>query len=311
MKYLRGIEVNEHNREEILPGFKPDFPYIATCAEMNNYIEPVAPWHWHRTVELFYMQSGTLEYTTPKGRWVFPAGTGGFVNSNILHTTRALPSGDAPVQLLHLFDPVFLSGEHASRIEAKYIHPLVTAPGVEIIPLDPRDAAQAELLNEVKQAFCLSEQEWGYEFKLRDALARIWLGLLQQARCTAGQGGTNQNSDAKIKILMTYIHQHFQEPISVDQLAQTVHTSRRACFRLFQDNLHMTPMEYIRNCRLQKACQMLVKGEMPITQIAYSCGLGSSSYFSKLFREKFGCAPKEYRKHWHDCDKNRHESYID
>ena len=62
----------------------------------------------------------------------------------------------------------------------------------------------------------------------------------------------------------------------------------------------MTPVEYIRNYRLQKACYLLAESEDAITQIAYSCGLGSSSYFGKTFREKFGCSPLEYRRRWNN-----------
>ena len=58
----------------------------------------------------------------------------------------------------------------------------------------------------------------------------------------------------------------------------------------------MTPVEYMRSYRLRKACQMLSGSREPVTQIAYACGLGSSSYFGKVFREQFGCTPAEYRK---------------
>ena len=307
MKNIQSIELNDSSKEELLPGFSPDFPYIATCAELDKYLEPIVPWHWHRTVELFYMKSGSLEYTTPKGKWTFPAGSGGFVNSNVLHSTSFQTSTDSNIQLLHLFDPAFLSGEHGSRMEAKYILPLTTAPGVEIIPLYPDDPAQAVILEEIKQAFDLSEQEWGYEFTLRAALSKIWLKLFELARPAMEQGMSSKDSDDKIKMLMVYIHEHYGEPISVEQLAQTAHISKRACFRLFQDTLHMTPVEYIRSYRLQKACQMLAKSKESVTQIAYNCGLGSSSYFGKTFRDALGCSPMEYRKCWHDSDKNRHK----
>ena len=76
------------------------------------------------------------------------------------------------------------------------------------------------------------------------------------------------------------------------------------CFRLFRETLHMTPIEYIRSYRLQKACQMLANTKDTITQIAYNCGLGSSSHFGKTFREVYHCTPLEYRRNWHDCYKN-------
>lgn len=303
MKNIQCIELNDSSKEEILPGFDPAFPYIATCAELDRYLQPFTPWHWHRTVELFYMKSGRLEYTTPKGKWEFTAGSGGFVNSNVLHTSHFQRGVESNIQLLHLFDPVLLAGEHGSRMETKYILPLTTAPDVELIPLYPQDEAKRGILEEIKAAFELDEKEWGYELKLREAMTRIWLMLFELARPAIEQGGSKK-ADDKIKLLMVYIHEHYQEPLTVEQLALGCHISKRVCFRLFRDNLHMTPLEYIRSYRLQKACQMLANTKDNITQIAYNCGLGSSSHFGKTFREIYHCTPLEYRRNWHDCDKN-------
>ena len=307
MRNIRGIELNRESREELLPGYDAAFPYIATCAELDQYIEPVVPWHWHRPVELFYMESGCLEYSTPNGKWVFPAGSGGFVNSNVLHTSRIKSSDDSTIQLLHLFDPVFLSGEHGNRMEVKYIRPLSSAPAVEIIALHPNDPGQADLLKAIRQAFEVSDSDWGYEFELRRRLTDIWLKLFDLARPSMESTEKPCGTDDKVKVMMTYIYEHFHEPISVEQLAESAHVSKRVCFRLFQENLHMTPVEYMRSFRLHKACQMLTGCKEPITQIAYSCGLGSSSYFGKVFREHFGCSPAEYRKKWHDCDMIGHQ----
>ena len=307
MKNIQRIELNGTSKEELLPDFAPDFPYIATCAELDKYIEPMVPWHWHPTVEVFYMESGTLEYTTPNGKWLFPAGSGGFVNSNVLHSSQVKPSADNAVQLLHLFDPVFLAGEHGSRIDVNYIQPLTTSASIEMIALYPNDSEQAEILHEIRQAFEVSATEWGYEFELRHRLTKIWLKLFELARPSIKNRSKSHGTDDKVKAMIAYVHEHFQEPISVEQLAKTAHVSKRVCFRLFQDHLHMTPVEYMRTYRLQKACLMLTKGKEPITLIAYACGFGSGSYFGHVFRERFGCSPAEYRKKWHDRDSISHQ----
>ena len=307
MRRIQSIELNEANKEELLPGFDPDFPYIATCAELDKYIDPVVPWHWHKTVELFYMKSGILEYTTPNGKWTIPAGCGGFVNSNVLHTSQIKPSDNSTIQYLHLFDPVFLSGEHGSRIEEKYIHPLTASTSVEMIALYPDHPDHAEILLDIQRAFEISENEWGYEFELRRQLAAIWLKLFEIARPAMMSNHRNIGTDNKVKLMMKYIHDHYPENISVDQLAREAHISKRVCFRLFRENLHMSPVEYMTSYRLRKACQRLAESDESITQIAYNCGLGSSSYFGKLFREHFGCSPAAYRKEWHNRDKNTHK----
>ena len=302
MQMIRGIELDEGSREELLPGFTPEFPYIATCCILDEYMEPVVPWHWHAAVELFYIKSGCLEYDTPNGKWVFPAGSGGFVNANVLHTSKWKKAGADNIELLHLFDPVFLAGEQGSRLEQKYILPLTMAPGLEMIPLYPEDPVQAAILQDIRQAFELPEQEWGYEFALREALTRIWLKLYELARPSLTETARERAGDSQIKTLMVYIHEHYSEPISVEQLARQLPVSKRGCFRLFREQLHMTPLEYLRSYRLQQACRMLVKTREPITQIGYACGLGSGSYFGKVFREHYGCTPAQYRQKWQDRD---------
>ena len=112
MNTIRGIELCTGSREELLPGFARDFPYIATRAELDDYL---VPWHWHKTVELFYVESGSLEYHTPGGRVVFGAGSGGMVNRDVLHMTKPLCRTQKNIQLLHIFDPSLLGGEPGSH----------------------------------------------------------------------------------------------------------------------------------------------------------------------------------------------------
>ena len=168
------------SREEALPDFADDFPYIASRAELDKYIGRTAPWHWHRAVELFYMESGALEYETPSGKMVFPAGSGGMVNANVLHMTRAVSQTEETVQLLHIFDASLLAGEQGSRIERKYIAPVVTAPQTELVALFPENPAQKQILGLILDAFDPQEDGFGYEIRLREKLSQIWLLLLDQ-----------------------------------------------------------------------------------------------------------------------------------
>ena len=256
--------------------------------------------------ELFYIKSGCVEYSTPNGKWVFPAGSGGIVNANVLHTSQITPATRPNVQLIHLFDPVFLAGAAGSSLERKYILPFTTS-ALELLPLFPENPEQNAILEKVQAAFAIDDRAWATSFALRQALTEIWLALFALAGPELEEKTQNAGLDASIKALMVYVHEHYRQPISIDALAQSAHVSRRVCFRLFQEKLHMTPVAYIREYRLQKAYQMLVQTQQSVTQIAYDCGLGSSSYFGKQFREYAGCTPQEYRRVWHDRDRIQHK----
>ncbi|HJF55858.1 MAG TPA: AraC family transcriptional regulator, partial [Anaerotruncus colihominis] len=54
MKKIQEIIFHPGSKEEILPDFMPDFPYIASWVESDRYMGCFAPWHWHKAVELFY-----------------------------------------------------------------------------------------------------------------------------------------------------------------------------------------------------------------------------------------------------------------
>ena len=307
MQQIRRIEFHTGSREERLPDFAPDFPYIATRAELDRYPERFVPWHWHRAVELFYMEGGALEYNTPQGKALFLAGSGGFVNSGVLHMTRPQGRGEENVQLVHLFDPALIAGEPGSRIGQNYVLPLTAAPQVELIALCPGDPRQEALLQRIRAAFFLPEAQPGYEIRLRSALSEIWLGLFELARPLLDRPARPGRSSEKVKALLVYIHEHYAEKIQVEALAASAYLSERECFRLFRDCLHTTPAEYIRSYRLQMACQMLAREDISLTEIGRACGLGSSSYFGKLFRAAMGCTPSAYRRKWQDRDKTGRE----
>lgn len=303
MKNISTIEFHDGSKEERLPGFSSDFPYIASYVDMDRYAGHFCPWHWHKSVEIFYMKSGALEYNTPGGKWSFPAGSGGMVNSNVLHMTKkAAGMREKSIQLLHIFDPALIAGEQGGRIAQKFVTPLIAAKRSEIIALYPDDPRQSKILNLIRNSFAISEKEFGYELKLREALSEIWLGLFSVFGDSRQESKAADNSDDRIKTMMIYIHEHYGEKTTVSQLAEAAFSSERECFRTFQECLHMTPVEYMKSYRLQMACQMLADGSESVTAIGHACGLGSSSYFGKVFREEIGCTPQEYRHKWQDRD---------
>lgn len=311
MKVIRGLEFHTDSKEEKLPGFSPNFPYIASRAELDCYREPFVPWHWHKAVELFYIESGELRYHTPNGTMVFSEGSGGMVNSNVLHMTSFRKNREKNIQLLHIFDPVLIAGQWGSLIEQKYITPLITASRLELIALYPDNPRHASILHLIRQAFELSEDEFGYELNIREALSQIWFRIVQLCRpALLEKPDANTKAIDKIKSMMIYIHEHYSEKISVSELSAAAYLSERECYRVFQSCLHMTPTEYMKSYRLQMACRMLAEGQESVTEIGHACGLGSTSYFGKIFHTHTGCTPLEYRRKWQDNNKNWQQNDI-
>ena len=107
--------------------------------------------------------------------------------------------------------------------------------------------------------------------------------------------------------MMTYIHRNYRENICVADLADAGFVSLRECYRIFKNQLHCSPLEYIISYRLQMAGERLRQGNASITEIAQGCGFGTSSHFGRIFFAHYGCTPSQYRRYWQDCDKKGHE----
>ena len=300
MKNIQKLEFYRGSKEELLPGFESEFPYIAYNAQLDQYAGRSAPWHWHRAVEFFYMESGTLEYCTPRQKISFPAGSGGFVNSNVLHMTRAVSRTERNIQRLHIFDTALVSGNCGSRIEKKYVLPITANPKIELYAFHPGNPVGAETLAFIKDAFALCEDSVGYEIKIREMMSQIWLKLFELCSVFFDGTGAYDKNDERLKKMLVYIHEHFADKIQISELAAEACLSERECFRLFHHYLHTTPTKYIQGCRLQEACRLLRNGQDSVTEIGHICGFGDSSYFGKVFREYQNCTPMEYRKKWQD-----------
>lgn len=284
----------ENSNEEWLEKFTPEFPYQCSRVYLNNRD---VFWHWHGAVELFYMESGALTYYTPQGRMFFPEGSGGLINSDVLHRTTPQSREQKTMQLLHLFDASLLADHPGGRIMRRYILPLISPSRPEVLALSPENPAHAETLAKLRASFTLSEDELGYELKLREALTGIWLDLF---RLFPAEAERRDDGNGALKQMMTYVQEHYAEPLRIRDVAAAGFVSERECYRAFHDALHASPLEYVTDVRLRHACARLAKGSESVTGIALACGFGSASFFGKVFRARFGATPTEYRRSWQD-----------
>jgi AraC family carnitine catabolism transcriptional activator len=91
------------------------------------------------------------------------------------------------------------------------------------------------------------------------------------------------------------MQQHIEDPLPIDDLAQMVAVTRRQLERLFSTHLGMPPTRFYLGLRLDRARELLQQTGMMVTEVVVACGFGSSSYFSRAYRAKFGRVPKDDR----------------
>jgi len=90
---------------------------------------------------------------------------------------------------------------------------------------------------------------------------------------------------------INWIRTHYNEPLSIDALARTVHMSPSVLHRRFKAATVMSPLQYQKQIRLLEARKMLMSGGAEAASIAYEVGYESPSQFSREYRRLFGAPP--------------------
>ncbi len=100
----------------------------------------------------------------------------------------------------------------------------------------------------------------------------------------------------QIKRIVAYINQHLSAPISAKELTDLAQLSASHFFRAFKTSLGMPPFAYIAGKRIERACELMLATEAPLSQIALECGMCDQSHFCRVFRQKLGVTPNAWRR---------------
>jgi len=92
-----------------------------------------------------------------------------------------------------------------------------------------------------------------------------------------------------------YIEAHFNEHIEQKTVAEQCGMTPFRFSRLFKQTYGIGFLEFIQRKRMEKAEELLCNSQMPVTSIAYAVGFQDPSYFTRAFKQYFGCCPSQLR----------------
>jgi len=98
-----------------------------------------------------------------------------------------------------------------------------------------------------------------------------------------------------MKDIVEFIERHYAEPLTVSALARRARLSPFHFIRTFREATGLTPHQYLRDRRLDRAKHLLQTTPMPVTEICEAVGFRSLGSFSTLFRRATGQSPRAFR----------------
>ena len=267
------------------------FPIACYAEDLAFYS---VAWHWHEEFEFVLAALGPIHVDVNKTRLTLQTGQGVFVNSGALHAVEPAESR----ALLHsgVFHPRLVGGVDTVFWQ-KLVRPLLQPGTPAFFLLDQAVPWQKQVLFCLQEAWKgVADEPFDYENRVRYHLTAALRLLITQ--CVGGKvkvSEQEQIASERMKQMLRYVEEHFAEEVTVARIADSVALSESACLRSFRQFLGITPIQYLKQFRVEKAAELLRSTRLKTGEIGLECGFSDGSYFIRTFREIKHCTPREYR----------------
>ena len=273
----------------------PLFPRSAYVSDWQQGGIDGCHWHWHKDLELMYVVSGQVMAYCNGQSSLLQSGDGIFVNTKVLHRYQVY--GSQPCHVCYIiFNPELVSGGVGTIYHQKYISPLISDQTFPCQFLFRRHDADQQILQCIQTAFqAAADSQPGYEYDIRYYVSKALLQLLLEYKPLAYKTVKKPLRTERLQAMLDFLHWHFNEEITLQQIANSSGVSSREAQRCFKDILGMSPMEYLHSYRLQVAEELLINSTDSILDVGMNCGFMNPSHFIKSFKNYCGCTPRVFR----------------
>lgn len=138
----------------------------------------------------------------------------------------------------------------------------------------------------------MGDRRPGYRFFVITLLREL-IGFLCRAYSAPRVATSHQL--LRISDALAYIHQHYDQPISLAALQRCTHMHHATLRRAFVRAVGTTPLQYIIQHRLRRAAHLLRTTDRSVTDIGIEVGFCDGYYFARMFRKVMGVTPRHYR----------------
>lgn len=256
-----------------------------TSTDPGSYI----PMHWHRAVEIIYIQEGSLDVTVESESFTIQTGDCIVINGNVLHSTKCTSPNTAILlqipldfmekyipdlgQLIFLFD--FRTKDQRQQTKQAMFKTILE---------------QLQIINNVRPD--------GYLLRFNSLIFELLFQLYHNFAVKILQSNTSQKKKdiARLEPVLDYISEHYKDPISLNEIAEVACLQTGYFCRFFKKKMGITFLEYQNEYRLSFIYRDLITTRDPVQVILERHGFTNYKLFRRMFLEHFGNTPTQIRK---------------
>lgn len=258
------------------------------------------PVHWHKEFEITHVRKGTCSYQIDLETYQIQEGDFLLLPPEMLHGTGEDPKKEFITDSF-VFRMDMLESQGQDSCTARFLAPLNRGQlrfPVYIPAGSPSTGLLRDSFERIRRIFL--EKPFGYELEIKAELYHFFF-LLYSHVPYQRTDLEHQEITRKLKVVIQFIQEHYQQTVTVRELAEVCHFSEYHFMRFFRQHMKMTCIEYLNQYRLEMAARQLVQTDLSVTDIALETGFNNISYFIRVFKKKFGITPREYRSYSRSC----------
>ncbi len=273
------MDFKEYQHEVVVTDEGLPFKLFAFEGQAGNYVRDK---HWHRSIEIFAVWEGKLEFSLHEKKFPLNGGEFVIVNSNEVHSIVA-PEPNRTVVLQipqdtfaeYFTDDQFIWFSHSDRETDHRVFTLLTE--MYLIYNNGEEANKLQVLSLYYELLHLLVTKYR-KFNVQEDILK------------------NSKQLKKLSNITRYMKDHYAESLTLESMAERFNYSPSYLSRMFQKHAGINFKDYLLGIRLEHAVRELEETNGQIVEIALGNGFPNSKAFSNAFREKYGVLPSEYRR---------------
>lgn len=235
--------------------------------------------HSHYSPEILYAFDGKGYMKTENAEIPFCAGDLIIVDKGVLHTEFSSETEKLCFFSMRIIGVTFDCESRSGDV--------ILLNGID-------EDVQSDLYNTFESIFTENKNKKSFFISMINYLCdKLFLLLVRE---NVKISNDYKKNSANIIAAIQYINDHIYERITLDDMAKSLFVNKYSIIKRFNAELGITPQQYIREKKIEKACTLMSFTDLTIEQISEKLGFCSTSHFYQVFKSVAGILPNQFRR---------------
>ncbi len=289
------MNLNEYqNYRESKEHTPSDFPYNTYLCSIPLDFSQV-PLHWHEEPELIVIKKGQGIVSVDFQSSTVSAGDIILILPGQLHAISQQSNFHMEYENI-IFQPSLLNSGSSDLCTDRFIQPLMNRELSTDTFITPALSYYSDVAHCIHTIDTLcSTRPQGYQLALKGQLFQFFFILISNQKNRDYRSVREAKSLMKLKTILKYVEEHYNESITVEEIAAIVYYSKSHFMKFFKTHMGTSFIDYLNDYRLTIAARLLITTDLTVLEAAEKTGFSSISYFNRMFRRKYQKTPRQYR----------------